>query len=82
MKKLILALSIFSSALFADYYNDALFAYMSHNYSKAKTYFKLSCIKEKDALGCFSYANMINNEKEKKEFLQKACELGLKKACE
>ena len=77
MKKLILVLSIFSSALFADYYNNALYAYLSHNYPKAKKYFKLSCLKEKDALGCFFYANMINSKK----YLQKACKLGFKKAC-
>ena len=80
MKKLILALSIFSSALFADYYNDALYAYLSNDYPKAKKYFKLACLKEKDALGCFSYANMIiSNNKDK--YLKKACELGLKKVC-
>ena len=81
MKKIILVLSFFSVSLFADYYNQGLFAYMAHNYNKAKKYFKLACIKEKDALGCFSYANMINNIDKKEEFLNKACELGLKKAC-
>ena len=79
MKKLILALSLFSSAVFADYYNDALYAYLKNNYPKAKKYFKLACLKEKDPLGCFSYANMVINDQEK--YLKKACKLGLKKAC-
>ena len=81
MKKIILILSLFSASLFADYYNNGLYAYMTHNYKKAKKDFKLACTKEKDALGCFSYANLSNDLNTKNKYLQKACELGLKKAC-
>jgi len=78
MKKLLAIIPIF---VFANYYNEGLYAYLAKNYSKAKTYFKLSCEKEKNAWGCFSYAQMINNIEEKKQYIQKACDLGLRAAC-
>jgi len=81
MKKLILILSLSAISLFADYYNQGLYAYLSHNYTKAKKDFKLACIKEKSAWGCFSYANLSKNSNIKNKYSQKACKLGLKIAC-
>jgi len=78
MKKLLAIIPIF---VFANYYNEGLYAYLAKNYSKAKIYFKLSCEKEKNAWGCFSYAQMINNIEEKNQYIKKACDLGLKAAC-
>ncbi len=81
MKKSIIILSLFNMSLFANYYNNGLYAYLSHNYIKAKKDFKLACIKEKSAWGCFSYANLSNNSNIKNKYLKKACKLGLKAAC-
>ena len=78
MKKLIAIIPIF---MFANYYNDGLKAYLAKNYTLAKKYFKLSCEKENNAWGCFSYAQMINNIEEKNQYTKKACELGLRPAC-
>ena len=74
MKKLMFLLPIF---VFANYYNEGLYAYLGHNYSKAEKYFKLACIKEKNAWGCFSYYQLTKNKKYK----NKACKLGLRPAC-
>jgi len=78
MKKLLAIIPIF---VFANYYNIGLKAYLNKNYNTAKKYFKLACIKEKNAWGCFSYAQLINNPQTKEEYIQKACKLGLKPAC-
>jgi len=59
--------------VFANYYNEGLFAYLAKNYTKAEKFFKLACLKEQNAWGCFSYAQMINNNKEKNKYFQKAC---------
>ena len=79
MRKLLFLLPIF---LFANnYYNDALYAYLAKDYPKAKKLFKLACDKNKNALGCYSFTQLTNNETLKTTYEKKACKLGLKLAC-
>ncbi len=75
MKKILLILPIFA---LANYYNVGLYALLAKNYSKAEKYFKLSCEKEKNAWGCFSYYQLTKNT----TYKNKACKLGLKPACQ
>ncbi len=80
MKQLLLLAPIF---LFAStcYYNEGLYAYLAKNYKKAEKYFKLACDKNKNAWGCYSYAELTKNKNLKIEYMTKACQLGLKPAC-
>jgi len=80
MKKLFLIMPIFLFAI-TPYYNEGLNAYLAKNYKKAEKYFKLACDKNKNAWGCFSYAKLLNNKTLQDQYMQKACELGLKIAC-
>ena len=79
MKKLLFLAPIF---LFAtNYYNEALYTYLAKDYKKAEKLFKLACDKNKNALGCYSFAQLTVNDNLKKEYEKKACKLGLKLAC-
>jgi len=80
MKKLLLLTPLFLFAT-TPYYNEGLYAYLAKNYQKAEKYFKLACDKNQNAWGCFSYAELIKDKNIKIQYLQKACELGLKPAC-
>ncbi len=80
MKKLFFLAPIFLFASTA-YYNEGLYAYLAKNYTKAEKYFKLACDKNKNAWGCYSYAELTNNKNLKIEYKTKACEYGLKVAC-
>jgi len=81
MKKLFLIMPIFLFAI-TPYYNEGLYAYLAKNYKKAEKYFKLACDKNKNAWGCFSYAQLIKDKNLQNIYLKKACKLGLKAACE
>ena len=79
MKKLLFLTPLF---LFAtNYYNKGLYAYQQHKFNEAKKYFLLACEKNKNAWGCFSYAEFLKGEK-KRYYLNLACKYGLKVACQ
>ena len=80
MKKLLLLTPLFLFAT-TPYYNEGLYAYLAKNYTKAEKYFKLACDKNQNAWGRFSYAELTKNKNTKIQYLQKACQLGLKPAC-
>ena len=80
MKKLLFLAPIFLLAS-QCYYNEALYAYLKRDYPKAKKFFKLACDKNKNALGCYSFAQLTNDEKLKIIYEKKACKYGLKLAC-
>ena len=79
MKKLLLFLPLLLIGEVC-YYNKALYAYKAHKENLAKKYFKLACEKNKNALGCYSYAEYLKG-KEKDKYIKLACQYGLKIAC-
>ena len=80
MKKLLLFTPIFLLAT-TCYYNKGLYAYLANDYKKAAKYFKLACEKNQNAWGCYSYAELVKDKNLKIKYKTKACELGLKVAC-
>ena len=88
MKKLLAIVGLSSFMFAASIYNQGLYAFLKGNYSLAYQKWVQACNVEKNAWGCFSAAQLLEkgegvkkDEKRAEMLYKKACEFGLKVAC-